>query len=73
MFSKRASGHSVKCECAVCQPYLADARIKELEANIELARKAIELAKVTFIANKWDVRNIMEVLNETLKQIGEAK
>jgi hypothetical protein len=29
-------------------------------------REALELAKVTFIANKMDVRNVMEVINETL-------
>jgi hypothetical protein len=43
--------------------------VAELQAKLDKAREALELAKITFIANKMDVRNVMEIINEALKEI----
>jgi hypothetical protein len=45
--------------------YISD--IAKIEAKLAKAREALELAKVTFIANKMDVRNVMEIINDALK------
>lgn len=44
-------------------------RIAELEEKLKVASEALELAKVTFIANKMDVRNVMEVINKALDKM----
>jgi cell division septum initiation protein DivIVA len=40
-------------------------RVKE-SPSVEVLLEALQLAKVTFIANKMDVRNVMEVIDEAL-------
>lgn len=40
--------------------------LKRQVASADVLVEALRLAKVTFVANKWDVRNVMEVIDDAL-------